>query len=187
MSSHETRERLLRLVRERAFRQGEFTLSSGEKSDYYIDGRMIEVHPEGATLIGEAIYDRIKGLDADAVGGLAVAAVPLVTSTVISCFRHGRPIEGFWVRQEVKEHGTKKLIEGKLPEKAKVVIVDDVITSGDSVQKAINAVEAAGAKVVAIVTLVDRQRGARELFEKAGYFYDPLFTKDELFVKEYAG
>jgi len=184
--SQEAREQLLRLVRERAFRQGEFTLSSGETSDYYVDGKMIEVHPEGATLIGETIYDRIKDLSVNAIGGLAVGAVPLVTSAVISCYRHRLQIEGFWVREEVKTHGTRKLIEGKLPGNARVVIVDDVITSGDSAQKAIDAVEAAGGKVVVIVALVDRQRGAREKFEKAGYVYDPLFTKDELFINEYA-
>lgn len=175
-------DRLLCLIRERAFRQGEFTLASGEKSDYYIDGKMIEVHPEGAALIGEAIYERIKDLHVDAIGGLAVGAIPLVASTAVICFQKGLDLEGFWVRDQVKSHGTQKLIEGKLPPNARVVIVDDVMTSGESAQKAIEAVKAAGGQVVRIIAIVDRQRGAKERFERQGYVYDPLFTKDELFV-----
>jgi orotate phosphoribosyltransferase len=181
-----TRGRLLELLRERAFRQGEFTLASGEKSNYYIDGKMIEVHPEGAALVGQAIYERIKDLRADAIGGQAVGAIPLVAATVVVCYQHGLAIEGFWVREGLKDHGTKKLIEGKLPERARVVIVDDVITSGGSSQKAIEAVEQAGGTIVKIIALVDRQRGAKELFEKLGYDYEPIFIKDELFVGELA-
>jgi len=177
----ETRARLLQLLRERAFRQGDFTLASGEKSDYYIDGKMIEVHPEGAALIGTAIYEQIKDLAVDAMGGLAVGAVPLVASAAVVCYQHGLQIEGFWVREASKSHGTKKLIEGRLPPDARVVILDDVITSGGSAQQAIDAVLAAGAKVVKIIALVDRQRGAKELFERQGYDYQPMFTKDELF------
>src|SRR5581483_4056233 len=97
-----TRERLLALLRQRAFRQGEFTLASGEKSDYYIDGKMIEVHPEGAALIGQAFYEAIKDLEIDAIGGLAVGAIPLVTSTMVVCHQHALSLEGFWVRNEVK-------------------------------------------------------------------------------------
>jgi orotate phosphoribosyltransferase len=182
-----TRQRLLELLRQRAFRQGEFTLSSGEKSDYYIDGKMIEVHPEGAALIGQAFYEHIRDLKVDAIGGLAVGAIPLVAATVVICHQHGQTLEGFWVRNEVKEHGTKKLIEGCLPHRARVVIVDDVITSGESAFKAIRAVEALGASVVKVLCLVDRQRGAAERFRQAGYSYEPLFTKDELFVRQPAG
>jgi orotate phosphoribosyltransferase len=178
------RDKLLALLRERAFRQGEFTLASGEKSDYYIDGKMIELHPAGAALIGEAFYQKIKDLRIDAIGGLAVGAIPLVASTVVICHQRGLDIEGFWVRNEAKDHGTKKLIEGRLPPRARVVIVDDVITSGESTQKAIDAVEAAGGTIAQIMCLVDRQRGARERFERAGYRYEPLFTKDELFARE---
>lgn len=184
--SSETRRRLLSLVRERAFRQGEFVLSSGEKSDYYIDSRMIEVHPEGAALIGQALYEEIRDLDIDAVGGLAVGAVPLVASLMVICYQQDLDVEGFWVREEAKGHGTKKVIEGKLPEGAKVVIVDDVITSGKSVIKAIEAVEKAGATVVKIITIVDRQRDAAQLFAERGYVYEPIFTKDELFTHEHA-
>src|SRR5581483_6505700 len=109
-------------------------------------------------------------------GGLAVGAIPLVTSTMVVCHQHALSLEGFWVRNEVKDHGTKKLIEGRLPPNARVVVVDDVITSGESVEKAIRAVEAAGGTVVKVICLVDRQRGAKERFDRVGYLYEPLFT-----------
>lgn len=182
--ANNTRQRLLALIRKRALRQGDFTLASGEKSTYYIDGRMIGVHPEGAALIGQAIYDRIKDLNVQAIGGLAVGAVPLVASTMVICHQHGLDIEGFWVRDAVKDHGTKKLVEGNLMPGARVVILDDVMTSGGSAQKAIDAVQAVGCKVERVIALVDRNRGARELFEKQNLAYEPLFNIEELLKSE---
>jgi orotate phosphoribosyltransferase len=184
MDSTELRTRLLALLRERAFREGDFTLASGQKSNYYIDGRMIAVCPEGAYLIGEALVDLLKDVDCNVVGGLAVGAVPIVTATMVACYRHGRPMEGIWVREKAKDHGMQKQIEGKLPENPRVVIVDDVITSGGSSLKAAEAVEAAGGKVVLMAAIVDRQQGAAELFASRGYEYRPLFIKDDLFQKK---
>lgn len=178
--SENTRDRLFTLIRKRALQQGDFTLASGEKSNYYIDGRMIGVHPEGAALIGEAIYERIKSLDVQAIGGLAVGAVPMVASTMVICHQRGLNIEGFWVRDAVKDHGTKKLIEGHLVPGCRVVIVDDVMTSGGSAQKAVEAVQAHGCTVAKVLALVDRNRGARELFAEQGLPYEPLFSIDEL-------
>src|SRR5690606_29941552 len=99
MDSTQLRTRLLALLRERAFREGDFTLASGKKSNYYIDGRMIAVCPEGAWLIGEALVEQLQDVECNAVGGLAVGAVPIVTATMVACYRHGRPMEGFWVRE----------------------------------------------------------------------------------------
>lgn len=174
------RRRLLDLLRDRSFLQADVVLASGETSDYYIDGKMTELHPEGAFLIGEAIYERVQDLDFDAIGGLAIGAVPLTISFVINCHLKGKSnIEGFLVREEAKTHGTQKRIEGRLPERARVVIVDDVVTSGGSVIKALKAVEQQGATIVKIISLVDRERGARERFEEEGYSYEPLFTKQD--------
>src|SRR5438045_222524 len=100
----ETEARLLRLVSDRAFRRGTFRLASGGTSDYYIDGKMIEVFSESAHLIGEVLYERTQALGADAIGGLEVGAVPLTTAAVISYHLHGRRLEGFWDRDEVKQH-----------------------------------------------------------------------------------
>lgn len=175
-------KRLFELIQDRAFVRGEVKLASGATSDFYIDGRMVAVAPESAHLIGQVFYDRIKDLEFDAVGGLAVGAVPLTASLVIACHHHDRAVEGFWVRPQPKEHGMQKKIEGKFPENARVVILEDVVTSGGSSLKAIEAVEEAGGTVVGILALVDREAGARELFAERGYHYDPIFTKQDFFV-----
>jgi len=176
-----TRERLLHLIRARAYREGEVTLASGRKSDFYIDGKMIEISPEGAHLIGEVLYERIREIKVAAVGGLAVGAVPLVTSIVISAYHHGGGIEGFFVRGEAKSHGTMKVIEGYLPNPGdRIVVVDDVITSGKSVMKAIEAVKERGAEIAAVLAIVDRDAGARQFFESQGYRYESIFTKQDV-------
>lgn len=176
----ELRERLVELICRDAYREGEFTLSSGEKSNYYIDGKMITVSPEAAFLIGELIFHRTSEIRADAIGGLAIGAVSPVTSAVISYYHHGQPIEGFWCRDHAKSHGTKKIIEGHVPTDEQVIIVDDVVTSGCSVMKAIEAAEGVGATVVLVLSLVDRERGARKMFNERGYEYDSIFTTSDL-------
>jgi orotate phosphoribosyltransferase len=173
--------RLLRLLTERSFRRAEpgqsFTLVSGEKSEYFIDGKMTAVSSEGAELIGEVLYDRTKDLGIDAIGGLQVGAVPLVTAAVIAYQRHGHPIEGFWVREEAKAHGTRKQIEGGLREGMRVAIVDDVFTKGGSALKAAKAAQEFGCEVVLVLALVDRLRGARALFREHGIEnYQRVFT-----------
>lgn len=175
------RERLLHLIQTRAYRQGEVTLASGRTSDFYIDGKMIEVSPEGAYLIGEALYEQIRDMDVAAVGGLAVGAVPLVTSVVISAYHHGGGLEGFFVRDQAKSHGTMKVIEGYLPNPGdRIVVVDDVITSGKSVMKAIEAVKERGAEIAAVLAIVDREAGARQFFDSQGYRYVSIFSKQDV-------
>jgi orotate phosphoribosyltransferase len=175
MSEAETQ--LLELLKERSFKLGTFRLASGGTSNYYIDGKMTEVFSKGAHLIGEVLYERTQDLAIDAIGGLEVGAVPLATAAVISYHRHGREMEGFWVRDRVKEHGTQKLIEGNLKRGARVAIVDDVITQGLSVLKAIEGVRTIGCEVVLVLTLVDRLRGAAQLFREQGIEnYRPVFT-----------
>src|SRR5262245_6071830 len=111
----DTERQLLELIRERAFGQdGPYKLASGGTSPYYIDGRMVAVFSESAHLIGEVLYERTRHLDIDAIGGLEVGAVPLTTAAVIAYHQHRRKMEGFWVRNKVKEHGTEKIIEGGL-------------------------------------------------------------------------
>src|ERR1700722_19363872 len=130
MSADETQ--LLELLKTRSFKykRGGFRLASGDVSDYYIDGKMTEVFSEAAALIGEILYERTKDLEIDAIGGLEVGAVPLTTAAVISYHLHGRKMEGFWVRDEAKTHGTRKLVEGNLKNGSRVAIVDDVFTKG---------------------------------------------------------
>jgi orotate phosphoribosyltransferase len=174
----EAETQLLQLLKERSFQSGgEFRLASGDLSDYYIDGKMTEVFSAGAHLIGEVLYERTTNLDIDAIGGLEVGAVPLTTAAVISYHLRGRQMEGFWVRDSVKSHGTQKRIEGRLDRDSRVVIVDDVITRGSSVVKAVEAVRAIGCEVVQVLAIVDRLRGAEELFRQYGIgAYQSVFT-----------
>src|SRR4051812_29761644 len=117
---------LLQLLKDRSFKRGTFTLASGAVSDYYIDGRTSAVFSAGAFLIGRVLYERTKDLAIDAVGGMEVGAVPLTAAAVIHYHLNGRAMEGFWVRAGVKDHGTRKRIEGAaLAAGARVVVVDD--------------------------------------------------------------
>jgi orotate phosphoribosyltransferase len=122
-------------------------------------------------------------LGLDAIGGLETGAIPLTTAAVVSYDRHGREMEGFWVRETVKDHGTQKLIEGGLMPDSRVVIVDDVVTKGASVLKAVRAVRELRCDVVSVITLVDRLCGAEQLFREHGITnYWPIFTIRDLGV-----
>ena len=179
----DVKARLFELLKQRSFKRGDFTLASGKKSSYYIDGKMSQVYSEAAYLIGEAIYENTKDLAFDAIGGLEVGAVPMTTAAVISFHHHGRALEGFWVRDKLKDHGTKKLVEGNVRKGGRVVIVDDVITTGDSSVRAIEAVREFGCEVVRVVTLVDRLAGAAAKFRSLGIQdYQHLFTIEDFGV-----
>jgi len=175
MSTAETQ--LFQLLKDRSFKRGSFRLASGAMSDYYIDGRMTAVFSQAAHLIGEILYERTKDLPFDAIGGLEVGAVPLTTAAVISYHLHGRTMEGFWVRDKAKAHGTRKLIEGNLQRGSRVVILDDVITQGGSSAKAIKEVKEWGCEVILVISLVDRLQGAGALFKSEGISnYQSIFT-----------
>jgi orotate phosphoribosyltransferase len=180
---HEAEMKLLALLKERSLQLGEFRLASGDESNYYIDGKMIAVFSRSAALIGEILYERTKDLSIDAIGGLEVGAVPMTTAAVISYNSHGREMEGFWVRDKAKGHGTQKLIEGNLKPRSRVAVVDDVVTRGSSVIRAIDEVQKLGCEVVLVLALVDRLRGADALFLKRGIKnYRPVFTIRDLGV-----
>ena len=169
--------KLLQLLKDRSFKRGSFVLASGGVSDYYIDGRTTAVFSEGVALIGEVLYERTKDLHIDAIGGLEVGAVPLTAAAVFSYHLHGQRMEGFWVRDRAKDHGTRKLIEGNLKPGARVAVVDDVFTKGTSAAKAVKEVKALGCEVAVVLALVDRLQGAEELFRAEGIAnYQPVFT-----------
>lgn len=182
MSDNESQ--LLQLFKERSLTFGNFVLASGGTSSYYIDGRMTAVFSKGAYLVGEVFFERTKDLALDAVGGLEVGAVPLTTAAVMSYHLHGRTMEGFWVRSGIKDHGTKKLIEGGLKPGSRVAILDDVVTKGTSCLKAVEAVRSIGCEVVLVTAIVDRLQGTRELLQQNGIdCYHPLFTIRDLGVE----
>ncbi|SRR6266540_2482273 len=164
------RDALLALLAERSLRSGQFTLASGRKSDTYIDARLTTMSPEGLALIGSVGLGALRahGWAPDSIGGLTLGADPVAYA--ISCASVGAPpmIRAFTVRKESKEHGTKKLIEGPFRAGDAVVIVEDVITSGASALRAIDAVRDAGAVVLGVLAVVDRQEGGADALQAAG-------------------
>jgi orotate phosphoribosyltransferase len=177
--------RLAELLQRKSLKRGHFTLSSGRTSTYYIDGKLTSFDPEGATAIAEAILKEIKDLPIDAVGGMDMGATPIVGAVAAHGFHVGRPYPTFVVRKEVKAHGTMKEIEGPIPPApAKVVIVDDVVTTGDSILKAIDAVQKAGYEVLLAISILDRNAGATEAIATRGVPYRPLLTLPDIGIME---
>jgi orotate phosphoribosyltransferase len=170
-----SRQRLLELFKERAVKFGKFTLASGKESTYYINSKKALFNSEAVALLGEALWDLTHDLQIQAIGGLEVGAIPMATAAVFSYHLHSRPLEGFFVRKQAKAHGSQELVEGVLPSRARVAVVDDVLTTAGSVVQAIEAVEKAGAEVVAVVCIVDRLEGARERLTPK-YNFLPIFT-----------
>jgi orotate phosphoribosyltransferase len=169
-----TRNRLQELFRARALQFGDFTLASGKKSSYYVNSKKVLFHAEAISLLGELLYDATNDLDFQAIGGLEVGAIPMAAATLTAFHRHGRPLEGFFVRKQAKTHGSLDRVEGQVNSGDKVVVIDDVLTTGGSVVQAIEAVEELGAKVVRVVCICDRLQGAKEALAK--YDFRPLFT-----------
>lgn len=170
-----SRPRLLDIFKQRAFSFGRFTLASGKESTFYVNSKKAIFNSEAVWLLADIIWDLTKDLRLDAVGGLEVGAIPMAAAVVQRYHQEGRGLEGFFVRKQAKDHGSKDRIEGVVKPRARVAVLDDVLTTGGSVQQAVAAVEAAGAEVVAVICIVDRLEGARELL--AGkYNYLPIFT-----------
>lgn len=159
-----------------AFERRQVVLSSGRTSNYYFDGRKVSLTPKGAYLIGEVICDMIVNDGIDAVGGLTMGADPIVGAVGVAAYHRNMDLTLFIVRKEAKKHGMMRLIEGPaLSAGKRVVVVDDVITTGGSIVKAVEAVREIGCQVVKAVTLVDRQEGGAETLEKMGVVVEPVF------------
>ncbi|MFO8055735.1 MAG: orotate phosphoribosyltransferase [bacterium] len=174
------KERLLNIILERSFQLGDFTLSSGKKSDYYIDCRTTTLHPEGAYLCGRLLFELARPYSPDAVGGLTLGADPVVAAVIAESFRQGAPMRGFIVRKQEKSHGRGRRIEGCLAEGDSALIVEDVITTGGSALKAVDAARDAGAKVSAVLAIVDREEGGSEAITAEVQAVESLFTASEL-------
>ncbi|MBA4062891.1 MAG: orotate phosphoribosyltransferase [Isosphaera sp.] len=168
------RDRLKELFRDRALQFGDFTLASGKKSSYYVNSKRVLFHAEAITLLGELLYEATADLDFQAIGGLEVGAIPMAAAALTAYHRAGRHLEGFFVRKQAKGHGNKDRLEGQVGAGDKVVVIDDVLTTGGSVLQAVEVVEAVGATVVRVVCICDRLQGAREALAK--YDFRPLFT-----------
>jgi orotate phosphoribosyltransferase len=164
-------ERLLEILAIKSAKRGQFTLASGRQSDLYIDARLTTMSPEGLSLIGPLLLTMLHraGWPVRAVGGLTLGADPIAYAISYASATSDRPIRAFTVRKEAKTHGTGKLIEGPFETGDGVAIIEDVITTGGSALKAIQAVKAAGGMIHGVVALVDREEGGRQAIEAAGH------------------
>lgn len=172
------KQELIELVRQKALKFGEFTLASGKKASYYLDGKQVTLDPTGARLVAEGMLDLLvaSGPLPTAVGGMAIGADPITAAVVTMSSVRDTPLKGFLVRKESKGHGTNKFVEGPVQPGDTVVIVEDVVTTGGSSLQAIERVEAFGMKVVGVLAVIDRMEGGAEAFAKRGYPLSSLLT-----------
>jgi orotate phosphoribosyltransferase len=176
----ELRQELQAHLLEHSLRFGDFTLTSGRKSDYYIDGKQTTLRSRGAYLVARLILDELQDAAVDAIGGPTLGADPVIGAVVALAALENISLIGFIVRKEAKGHGTQSLIEGPLQPGKRVVVFDDTVTTGGSLKHAIDQIEAAQCTVVKALAIVDRQEGAQQNFAQWGYPFQALFTIAQL-------
>lgn len=174
------RQHLLDLLCKLAYQEGEFVLSSGQHSSYYINGKQVTLHPEGALAIGRILLSQLPAKTA-AVAGLTLGADPIVTAVSVVSAYANKPLPALIVRKESKGHGTKAYIEGpNLPAGATVVVLEDVVTTGQSALKAVEHLQRAGYSVNQVIAVVDRQQGGAELYQSMGLKFQSVFSIAEI-------
>jgi orotate phosphoribosyltransferase len=171
------KQALIALVRQKALKFGQFTLASGKKATYYLDGKQVTLDSTGARLVAEGMLDLLAaGPMPEAVGGMSIGADPITAAVITMSGVRGVPLTGFMVRKEAKGHGTNQFVEGPVKPGQTAVIVEDVVTTGGSSLAAIERVEAFGMKVVGVLAIIDRMEGGREAFAQRGYPLASLLT-----------
>ncbi len=183
-AANPAKTRLIEIIKARSFSTGaEMKLASGRTSNFYFNMKPTMLDPEGAHLIATLILDTLAGSQVDLVGGLEMGAVPLATGVAVASQIRGWPLRAFFVRKQTKEHGAMKLLEGLAPgenlQGKRVVVLEDVTTTGGSAMKAIAALQAEGAAIERVITVVDRLEGAAETFKAAGIRFEALLTVAE--------
>lgn len=174
------RQFLLDLFCQVAYQEGDFVLSSGQRSSYYINGKQVTLHPQGVLAVGRALQPYIPA-EAQAVAGLTLGADPMVTAASVVAAYEGRAIAALIVRKQAKGHGTQAYIEGpSLPAGSSVVVLEDVVTTGQSAMKAVERLRAAGYSANRIVALVDRQQGGAEFYQRAGLEFQAIFSIQDI-------
>jgi orotate phosphoribosyltransferase len=179
----EEHRRLLRILKDLSYEEGDFLLASGKRSTFYIDCKETTLNPEGMYLVGHLMYQKVLQMPGiEAVGGVSIGGDPLVCSTVIASYALRQPIPGFFIRKEPKGHGRNLWIEGgkNLRKGMNVVILEDVVTTGGSSLKAIEVTEKEGLKVKGVIVLLDRLEGGREAIESKGYSFNSIFNLNDL-------
>ena len=174
------KDRLLTIIKQKSFLRGQFKLASGATSDYYLDMKPTTFDPEGAALVADIVFGMLRDdTAADAIGGLELGAVPIIAAVCARSFPD-RPIQGFIVRKETKDHGTAQKIDGNFKPNSKVILLEDVTTKGGSVMQAVKAVRARGGEVTRIISILDRLEGAEENLKKEGIALQSIFTTKDL-------
>jgi orotate phosphoribosyltransferase len=183
MTLEADRARLLQLLRELSFERRKVVLASGKESDFYVDCKRTALTAEGHVLVGRCLFERVRRLRPlpRAVGGLTLGADPLASAIALTSFLAGEPVDAFVVRKEPKGHGTGQWIEGRrtIPDGSRVVVLEDVVTSGGSALKAIERCREERLVPVACLALVDRREGGREAIEAAGVPLEALFARED--------
>ncbi len=174
------RDELLEILAEHSLERGDFTLSSGQKSDYYINGKLSTLDARGSYLVARVFLAMLSDDVPDAVGGLTLGADPIVGSILSLAGMEDLPLKGFIVRKSAKEHGTQSLVEGPVGKGDRVVIIEDVVTTGGASLRAVEAVRGIGCEVTRVLAIVDREQGGRENLREAGCRLESIFAVSEL-------
>ncbi|MCX5754416.1 MAG: orotate phosphoribosyltransferase [Candidatus Krumholzibacteria bacterium] len=174
------REELANILRKRSILKGDFTLASGRKSSYYINGKMTTLYSRGLHLAAKLLLDRFEEIEYDAFAGPTIGADPIIGALLSLAAERDLDREGLLIRKEAKDHGTKNLIEGNLKQGMRVILLEDVATTGGSLLKAARAIEAGGGAIAGVYTIVDREEGAETNLAEAGYRFLSLFKVKEL-------
>jgi len=174
------RDELKEILKKRSILKGDFTLVSGKKSSYYINGKMTTLSARGLYLASKLLLERFDSIEYDAFAGPTIGADPIIGALLSLVAQRGLEKEGLLIRKEAKDHGTKSLIEGNLKKGMRVILLEDVATTGGSLLKAALAIEAAGGTIAGIYTIVDRDEGAQANLADAGYRFSSLFMVQEL-------
>lgn len=170
------RKKLIDLFHQRALKFGDFTLASGKKSTYYLDGKQITLHSEGLRLVSEGLLDLLADVPFDAIGGMSIGADPIIGGVLAIAASRGRDLCGFMVRKEPKGHGTQRYIEGPVTPGMKVVIIDDVVTTGGSALQSVDRIVEFGCEVIQVVGIVDRMEGGAANFAARSFPFRSLLS-----------
>ncbi len=176
LGADQVRSHLLELICQGAYQEGDFVLTSGQRSTYYINGKLVTLHPQGALMVGRLLLEQLAP-EVVGVAGLTLGADPMVTAVSLVGVYAERLLFPLIIRKEAKGHGTKAYIEGvTLPPDSVITVLEDVVTTGQSALKAVDRLQAAGYQVNQILALVDRQQGGAELYAEHGLAFSALFT-----------